>query len=187
MTGNKTEALTAIINALTPLSSEERHRHVNAAMLFLGERQAPADDKQTRAESGTNDVVGRSHSAAVSRWMADNDISTQDLDRVFHIKDDGNFDLHDVPGKSKKEQTLNTYILTGVGKFLTTDGRAFDDSTARDFCEKIGCYDGPNHAAQLKKNKGGELSGDKKQGYALTNIGMKRGAALVKELAGAAK
>jgi hypothetical protein len=63
----------------------------------------------------------------------------------------------------------------------------FENAMARGFCEKIGCYDQANHAVHLKKNKGGEFSGDKNKGYTLTSVGMKRGAALVKELAGAAK
>jgi hypothetical protein len=105
---------------------------------------------------------------------------------VFHFNDDGTFDIHDAPGKSKKEKTLNTYILTGVGKYLTTKTRDFDDSMARGFCESIGCYDPANHASHLK-NKGSEFSGDKNKGYSLTNVGVKRGAALVKELAGAVK
>jgi hypothetical protein len=37
------------------------------------------------------------------------------------------------------------------------------------------------------KRKGADLSGDKRRGYTLTSVGIKRGAALVKELAGAAK
>jgi hypothetical protein len=187
MTDSDTDALAAIIKALKPVPPEERRRHVEAAMTFLGEGGvAPAAGKQ-KAMNTSKTTFDESRSAAASKWMADNSITDEELDRVFHIKGDGSFDIHDVPGKSKKERTLNTYILTGVGKFLTTDGRGFDDSTARGFCEKIGCYDPANHAVQLKKNKGGEFSGDKKQGYNLTNIGLKRGAILVRELAGAGK
>ena len=43
-----------------------------------------------------------------------------------------------------------------------------------------------NHAVHLKNNRG-EFSGHKQRGYTLTNVGMKRGAAIVKELLGTAK
>ena len=182
-----TSVLTTIIKALTPLNSEERHRTMDAAMMFLGETtmSAPAEHKGevTGPDKNASDGI---YPAAVSAWMQQNNVSDEELDQVFHFKGDGSFDIHDVPGKSKKEKTLNAYILAGLGKFLTTNDRAFDNVMARGFCETIGCYDAPNHAAYLKV-KGPEFSGDKNKGYSLTNVGVKRGAALVKELASAAK
>lgn len=176
-----TSALTSIINILTPLTSEDRHRTVNAAMLFLGETvKAPGP-------AGTGKGVGEgSNPGAVGAWMTQYGVSQDQMDQVFHFNNDGSFSIHDAPGRSKKEKTLNTYILTGLGKFLMTNDRAFDNSMARGFCETIGCVDPGNHAAYLK-NKGPEFSGDKNKGYSLTNVGVKRGAALVKELASAAK
>ena len=116
--------------------------------------------------------------------MKQNSVSTEELDQVFHFNSDGSFDLLNAPGKSKKQQTLNTYILTGLGKYLASGGdRGFDDATARQFCETIGCYDQANHAVHLK-NRGPEFTGDKHKGWSLTNPGVKRGAALVKEVAG---
>ena len=118
-------------------------------------------------------------------WMQQNDISPEELDRVFHFQANG-FDIHGAPGKSKREQTLNAYILTGLGVFLTTDERKFTDAMARGFCETIGCFDSPNHA-KYRKKKVTEFSGDKSRGYSLSNVGLKRGAMLVKELAGHAR
>jgi hypothetical protein len=184
-------ALTQMISILERLKPEDRRRTVAAAMLFLGEptapisvRTAPAGPETANAAAGIGDG---SYSVAVSRWMDQYGISPGELDRVFHIGDDGTFDIHDVPGRSKKEQTLNTYILTGLGKWLASNDRTFDDATVRHFCEKIGCYDQANHAAHLKNHRSGEFSGDKNKGYTLTNVGLKRGAALVKELVGAAE
>jgi hypothetical protein len=114
------------------------------------------------------------------------DVSSEELDQVFHFGDEGTFDLLHSPGKSKKEQTTNTYILTGLGRYLAANDRSFDDATARGFCETIGRFDSTNHATYVKKNKG-EFSGDKTKGDSLTNVGVKRGAALVKEVAGGAK
>ncbi|MGY8662463.1 hypothetical protein Q3C01_08855 [Bradyrhizobium sp. UFLA05-109] len=185
--GAATKALTSIIDALTPLSSEERHRTVNAAMMFLGETVAPKRKLAAggdAAEEYYDDADG-DHPAHRSKWMKQNSVSAEELDQVFHFGSDGAFDLLNAPGRSKKEQTLNTYILTGLGKYLSSSGdRTFDDATARQFCETIGCYDQANHAAHLK-NRGPEFTGDKNKGYALTNPGVKRGAVLVKEVAGA--
>jgi hypothetical protein len=188
--GAASKALTAIIAELTPLSSEERHRTINAAMMFLGETTAskrkPAAGGDMAEEHHDDDAGADSHhSAHRSKWMKQNGISAEGLDHVFHFNSDGSFDLLNAPGKWKKEQTLNTYILTGLGRFLASGtDRSFDDATARQFCEKIGCYDQANHATHLK-NRGTEFTGDKNKGYIITNHGMKRAAALVKEVVGA--
>jgi len=185
--GAAAAALTAIIEALEPLSPEERDRTVNAVTVFFGIAKAPTVRNQKIEEQEEADEqvevaygVDSDYSPRIIRWMQQNGVSSEALDRMFHFHD-GTFDIHDVPGKSKKEQTLNTYILTGLGKYLATGEREFDDAVARQFCETIGCYDQANHAAHLK-NRGPEYSGDKGRGYSLTNIGIKRGAALVKEL-----
>ncbi len=120
--------------------------------------------------------------------MEQNNVSIEELEQVFHIETDGGtFEIHDVPGKSKKDKTLNTYILTGLGQFLATNAKAFEDALARQFCVEIGCYDRANHATHINKYKGSELSGNISKGFTITGTGLKRGAALVKEFVGAAK
>jgi hypothetical protein len=187
------DVLTQIIKVLTPLKPEDRRRTVAAAMLFLGETAMPAlaangpteDKATTAATAGTEDG---NYPAAAGRWITQYGISEEEIDRVFHFNiKAGTFDILDVPGKSKREQTLNTYVLAGLGRWLMSDERTFDDGTARGFCEKLGCYDNANHAAYLKNHRGGEFSGDKGKGYMLTNMGLKRGAAIIKELGGAAE
>lgn len=181
-----TNALTTIIKALTPLKPDERHRTVDAAMLFLGEATKTSSRERKVGPSGADrDTGDGEYPAAVTKWMQQHSISSEELDQVFHFKDDS-FDIHGAPGRSKREQTLNTYVLTGLGAFLTTGDRKFADATARGFCETTGCFDAPNHAKYLK-DKGAEFSGDKSKGYSLSNVGVRRGATLVKELAGNTK
>lgn len=186
-----TKALTTIIDALTPLSSEERHRTVGAAMIFLGETVAAPQRKNAEAgktgdkPSDDDDTDGQ-YSPFILKWMKQHSVSAEELDQVFHFGPENSFDLLHAPGKSKKEQTLNTYILTGLGHYLASTGdRSFDDATARAFCERIGCYDQANHAAHLK-SRGPEFTGEKSRGYGLTNPGIRRGAALVKEVSNSA-
>lgn len=184
-----TAALTTIIDALKPLNSEDRRRTVDAAMIFLGEgvktRQVDANATPLRDEGdehqGTDD-----YPTAVRKWMRQHNITGDEIDKVFHFGTDGTFDIHGAPGRSMKEQTLNTYTLVGLGAYLTTNDRKFSDQSARGFCSTVGCLDASNHAAYLK-DKGAEFSGDKNKGYVLTKAGEKRAAELVKELAGASK
>jgi hypothetical protein len=188
-TENTTEALTGIIELLKPLNSEERHRTVNAAMLFLGETAGAgfSRGKSASAAAGdAEDVDEGDYSETIVAWMKKNGVSAEELERVFHFNDDRSFDIHEVPGKYKSVMTLNAYTLTGLGNYLMTNERMFNDDLARGFCEKLVCYDAANHALTLRK-KHPEFSGDKAKGYTLTNVGIKRGAALVKEVAGAAK
>jgi hypothetical protein len=195
MSDTETDALTQIIKVLMPLKSEDRRRAVAAAMLFLGESAEPAPagsgssaERRTAAPAAAVNGAGDGdYPPAARKWMEQNGVSSEDLEQVFHFNGDGSFDIiHDAPGKSMRERTLNTYVLTGVGKLMTSNDRMFVDSMARDFCVKTGCYDKPNHSTYLR-NKGAELSGERGKGYILTTVGMKRGAALVKELAGAGK
>jgi hypothetical protein len=177
------KALTAIIETLAALAPEDRQRTVQAAMMFLGTPTKPAVDRQLADEEDHGeDTAAEDYPAAAEKWMAQNHVSRDQLGRAFHFKGDGKFELHDAPGASKRERALNTYILTGVGKYLATENREFDDATARAFCKKIGCFDAANHSYTIKSNKGGEFSGDTKAGFMVTNIGLKRGAELVKAL-----
>ncbi len=180
---NATTALNAIITALTPLKSEERQRIVGAAMLFLGEKAVELEQKGKPEDNGGDGGV---YSANARKWMKQNNVTAEELEHVFLIKEDKTFDIHDVPGTSKKVRTLNTYILTGLGRFLAADEKTFADTTARQICEDIGCYDSANHSAYIGK-KGSNFSGDKSKGWTITPGGLKTGAALVKELAAAAK
>lgn len=183
------ETLTAIIKLLEPLSSAQRQRTVAAVMTFLGEaplqklRQEASATSTSTSHGDDHDDDESGYTPHITKWMKQNDVSAEDLDGVFHFNGDGTFDLLHAPGKSKKEQTLNTYILTGLGKYLVANERTFDDASARQFCEKFGCFDAGNHAKHLKGSRS-EFSGDKSKGYSITNPGIKRGAALVKEVAG---
>jgi hypothetical protein len=175
--------LMTIIKLLKPLTSQERHRAIRAAMMFLGETwAAPTPQPHVEGIGAPKDPRRRSSLNARMKRIG---VSTVELDRVFSFSGDGSFDIHDVPGKSKRDKSVNTYILTGVGTFLSSGKRRFDDATARGFCAKLRCYDKTHHSTYLKQNVP-EFNGDKKSGYLLTNVGLRRGAVLVKELSRAA-
>jgi hypothetical protein len=183
MSGNEdgTKALNTIISALSSLKSDDRHRVVNAALLFLNEKTVEPTKRQLTVDEGKGGDGG-TYSTKAQRWMKQNHVTADELEEVFDIKDDKTFEIRDVPGTSMKERTLNTYILTGLGKFLAADEKKFDDGLARKYCEDVDCYDAANHSVYIEK-RGKEFSGNKTKGWQLTPKGLKTAAALVKAYA----
>jgi hypothetical protein len=182
-----TEALTTIVEALTPLESEERYRTVNAAMTLLGEvTKAASGGLKGVPSDAANNAGDGDYPLAVTAWMEKHGVSAEQLDQVYHFGGNGAFVVQHAPGNTKKEQTLNTYTFTGLGRFLVANERTFDDVMARGFCATIGCLDASNHATILKE-KHPEFTGDKSKGYSLTNVGLATGTALVKGMAGGGK
>jgi hypothetical protein len=114
--------------------------------------------------------------------MNQNDVSLSDLEQVFHIQNGSvEFIAAHMPGSSDKDKTLNAYVIAGIAKLIESGNPGFDDKTARELCSTLGCLDTTNHAKYLNK-KGNEFAGSKEKGWTLTAPGLKRGAALVKEM-----
>eukprot|EP00611_Tribonema_gayanum_P016871 TRINITY_DN29323_c0_g1_i1.p1 TRINITY_DN29323_c0_g1~~TRINITY_DN29323_c0_g1_i1.p1 ORF type:complete len:127 (+),score=2.28 TRINITY_DN29323_c0_g1_i1:109-489(+) len=102
------QALTAIIRVLKPLASEQRKRAVAAAMMFLGEaieNEPPTPKPKTL---GIADVAGAhidgDYPKQASLWMTQYGVTSDELDQAFQFHEDGSFDIHDAPGKSKKRE-----------------------------------------------------------------------------------
>jgi hypothetical protein len=180
---DSTQALTHIIKILQPLTSEERHRNIHAALTFLGEQPHAVAVKQPDAHQ-QHSVDGLQPPDIVAR-MKQYGITYEQAERVFDFRADGTFSILDVPGKGKREQSLNMYVLTGLGTFLATGERKFADDLARTNCDTHSCLDSPNHAKTLG-GKHPEFNGDKASGWSITVPGIRRGAQLVKEVAEAA-
>lgn len=184
---NSLEAMTKIVEVLTPLASEERTRVVKAAMVMLGE-EVPKESKQGGGTGDAGDDTDAGTLTSLSPrarvWMKQNSLGEAELQQVFHIADDGvEVIAAQIPGKGKKEQTYNAYVLTGIGQLLSTGNPLFQDKQARSLCERSGCYDTNNHSYTIK-NRGNEFTGTKEKGWTLTAPGLKRGANLIKELNG---
>ena len=116
--------------------------------------------------------------------MRKNQISREQLDQIFSI-DDNAFDViaAKMPGKSKRQQTVEAYIICGVKAFLQTGEPNFTDKEGRQLCQKIGCYDRPNHYNYIKAF-GNRIGGSKDSGWKLTNPGLTDAAQLIKQIAG---
>ena len=133
MTQDKSmDALATIVETLKPLASDERGRLLRAAMVLLGELPV------------TTDTDGTSENAVpfpprAKAWMKQYSVAASQLAEVFHLSDGVAEVIGSPPGRNKKEQTYNAYILSGIGQLLLTGNASFDDKAARDLCEKSGC------------------------------------------------
>jgi hypothetical protein len=179
------EAMTRVVEVLSPLPPDDRARVIAAALALLGDpplrtvSEAPGTHVAHETELGALPPRAKS-------WATQNGISGIELQQVFHVTDNEIEVIAAVPGRSKKDQTYNAYILTGLGQLLVTGSAAFADRAARTLCETSGCYDSANHSAHMKE-KGNEFTGSKEKGWTLTAPGLKRAAELVKELSGSTK
>jgi hypothetical protein len=173
-------SMTKVVEVLSPLSSEDRARVISAALALLGDVKPKTTTRESDDATAVEAEAGTMSPRAKS-WMSQNGVSVSQLQQVFHIADGLTEVIATVPGRNKKEQTYNAYILTGLGQLLLTGSAAFTDKAARSLCESSGCYDSANHAAHLK-DKGNEFTGSKDKGWTLTAPGLKRAAELVKGL-----
>lgn len=175
---NKTlmQVVGSIVEDLTPLSSDDRKRAVQAAMTILGE-------EAVKVQSGMDqDMVGNENVHTRARmWMRQNDLSIDQIQQVFLIEGDRIEVIAAIPGASKKEQVRNAYILTGVSQFLRTGEQRFDDAPARELCERFAIYDSTNHSKYTKGSS--DFTGSRERGWSVTQPGLKAGAALIKMIA----
>jgi hypothetical protein len=185
MTDKKTtEIVSEIFELLNPLSSDERHRVIQASLTLLGETAAHVSPMSSHQTGGTEiDATDASSISSRARiWMKQYGIAVEDLQQVFQL-DAGSTEViaGEIPGKNRKEKTYNAYVLTGIATLLSNGNASFDDKSARALCERFGCYDRANHSSTMK-DRGSEFTGTKDSGWSLTAPGLKRGAALVKEM-----
>lgn len=174
-----------IVAWLEPLSSEDRQKAVNGALVMLGEgpRDAGAGGAAPGAFVATAPdptLVGLSPRGAT--WIKQNGLTLAQVERVFDISNQGvTVIASEAPGRSDKQRTHNAYVLQGVSRLLASGEPTFDDKDARKLCEDLGCYNKPNHALYMG-DKGNLLTGSKGGGWKVTAPGLKHGAELVKQL-----
>lgn len=179
-----TEATAKVHAILEPFESDERRRVVNAALILLGDDTTAGSRKPQHQrndhikEDGVTDAGD--FPPAAGRWLKKNGLEIDTLEHYFHF-DDGNVQPIELPGdgKSKREKTINTYLMQGVAALLQSGTAAFDETAARDQCRKLGCYDSPNHGKYLKQF-GNQITGSKSNGWKLTVPGLTAAAKLLK-------
>ena len=179
MAKNITDVVAVVVDALSPLSSEERCRVVQASLTLLGEGRVKAADEPS-SNLHVEPVAGQMPPRARS-WMQQNSITEEQLENVFHI-DGSNVEViaSSIPGSNNRERSRNAYLLMGVAQFLASGEAKFDDKMGRGICETFGFYDSTNHAKFFKA--GNEFSGSREKGWVLTAPGLKAAARLVLQI-----
>lgn len=180
-TKNITEVTGEVFELLTPLSSEDRKRVVNAAFILLGE-SASASDLSTPDKTKVTTVAGLGNEGfgpKARQWLTQHRLTPEKLDRVFYFQN-GKVDIHlnTVAGAGRKEQTINCYLLVGTKAFLESDTPAFLDGDAITLCKHTLAYDKNNHTTN-RKALGNYVTGSRQDGFSLTGPGLKAAAELL--------
>lgn len=184
MSSNLAGAMAKVVEVLTPLTSEERVRVVNAALTLLGEGERPPFAAgalmMASAPSAANLGNQLDISSQARAWLARNNITKNELENWFHF-DQGRVTPIALPANAstRTEQAINTYLLQGFAAFLASGDTAFVDQEARDLCEHFGCYDKTNHA-KVFKSFGNKITGSKSAGWKLTSPGINAAGVLIK-------
>ncbi len=183
--GSAVEALPKLVELLAKLPALEREKAISAAKILLGDFASSAtaptqQQSHVHTDGESNDGVA----AKAINWMRKNNLSREQLEQVFSIEDN-TFDViaAKMPGKSKRLQTMEAYVLCGLKSFLQTGEPNFTNKEGRELCQKIGCYDRPNHHNYIKAF-GNRIGGSKDGGWRLTNPGLNEAVRIIKELTG---
>lgn len=177
------EVMSKLVTLLEPLSPEDRHKAITAAMIFLNQPASlsPAASAPLPAElHPAAGIAGLSPKAAA--WMKKNSISAEHLEQVFSIEHEGvDVIASRMPSTSKRQQTLEAYVICGLKSYLKSGELSFSDKEARDLCQKVGCYDSANHYNYMK-GFGNLILGTKDTGWKLTNPGLNEAGLLIKKM-----
>jgi hypothetical protein len=169
---------------LSPLDSSERSRVVKAALMLLGDESVSVPVNSPGGSDGGSggheDSKLPDLSGPAMALVRKFGLSGDQMQHYLHF-DQGKAILIGLPGnvQSKREQTLQTYLLVGAAAFLSGSDGSFSDAEARAACQKFGCYDGANHSRTLE-GLGNKLTGSKSAGWKLTNPGLAAAAELLK-------
>ena len=179
-TKNVVAAVPKLVQLLEPLTPDERQRAISAAMILFGQSAPVHSGNQSVDEPHE---VGEGICTKAASWMKKNAITREQLDHVFSIENDSiDVIAARMPESGKRKQTTQAYVLCGVRSFLRNGDFNFSDGDARELCNRVGCYDAPNHAAYAT-SFGNLITGSKESGWRLTNPGLSVGAQIIKQLA----
>ena len=172
-----------LVELLEGLSPTERDCAVSAAMILIGDNPGASEGKGSKDKVHTEfESISDGVSARAASWMNKNSITREKLEHVFSI-DAAGVDViaAKLPAKSKRQQTIKRMYFAASGSLIRAGEAIFSDGDARNLCQKIGCYDSPNHSNYMK-GFGNLISGSKDAGWRLTNPGLSRAAQIVKQL-----
>lgn len=182
---NPAELALTIYNLLFPHESELRRRVLQSAMTLLGEAavQIPSASAVSDAQNSLGGFDDIRLGVKASKWIQRHGITRAMLEEVFHLTGDS-VDLiaSSVPGVSKKEMTVNCYLLCGIRGLIKNDLSSLDESDAIVICKRLAAYDKNNHTTN-RLAVGNKMSG-KRPTFTLTGPGEAAAAELIKQMTG---
>ena len=178
-----TEVTTSVFTLLEPLPKEERQRVVNAVYALLGDSPAGVSQGSGKGTPPVDLGQGEEFVGAKARqWLSKHQLSRDKLEKAFYFQD-GKVDIHlnTMVGASRKEQTINCYLLTGAKAFLESDKPFFSDSDAIALCKHTLAYDKNNHTT-YRTSAGNTMTGSRQEGHTLTGPGLKAAGELLLQI-----
>jgi hypothetical protein len=172
-----------IYNILQPHTSDVRVRAIQSAMTSLGETAVPQLSNIPRAIGGSadHDFGDLRLGPKAVKWAQKHGITRTMFEEVFHLTDSQvEIIASSVPGTSRREMTINCYLLSGLRGLLKDDASSFDDSDAIEVCKRMAAYDKNNHTAN-RQLVGNRMSGTRPK-FTLTGPGEAAAAELVKQM-----
>jgi hypothetical protein len=169
-----------IYNLLSPYTSESRQRAMQAAMTLLGE-SGGQPQLISAAPQGADAFADLKLGPKALKWANKHGVTRAMLEEVFHLTG-GEMDIiaGSVPGSSKREMTVNCYLLTGVRGLLKTDVPSLEEGDAIRVCKRLTAYDKNNHTSN-RASVGNRMSGSKPS-FTLTGPGETAAADLIKRM-----
>lgn len=180
MTTTIAQITNQVYDLLANLTAEERGRALSAVLALFGDQPtARASIPANAQDDGETDA--HTLGAKAKRWMKQEGVTFAELEEVFHIDDGGKVELiaTTIPGTSKREQTGNVYLLSGIRSLLESDEPTVDNTVAVEYCKHVTCYDKNNHTAN-RGALGNKITGSIANGFTLPAPGLKSAAAVVK-------
>lgn len=180
---NPAELALIIYNLLAPQESELRRRVMQSAMTLLGETavNAPAASADAQSSGGLDDL---NLGPKALKWIQRNAVSREMLDELFHLTGDGiDIIASTIPGASKREMTVNCYLLSGIRGLLKEDAPSLNESETIAVCKRLTAYDRNNHTSN-RQAVGNRMSGNRPT-FTLTGPGETAAADLIKQMTGA--
>jgi hypothetical protein len=175
-------AVTVVHGTLEPFTLEERKKIITMATVLFGEPAPSVSTLDHRAPEVTQQSSDGISGKALA-WMKKNSIEREQLEHVFAIENDSiDVIASRMPASSKRQNTVHAYVICGLASFLKTGEPVFTDNEGRAVCQRVGCYDQPNHSNYCKAF-GNLINGSKDAGWKLTNPGLSEAAKLVRQLA----
>jgi hypothetical protein len=181
------DAVGRIFVVLEALSAEERRRALQAVLTMLGEGIAAprtgltAPSGLASASSPVAEETNLNLGPKASSWVSRYQLTAAELGTVFHIMN-GQAEViaSGAPGTTKKERTVNCYLLAGIAALLTRDAADFTERDAIALCRHLSAYDRNNHPTN-RHAVGSRMTGSREAGFSLTASGLSAAADVVRQ------